>query len=568
MRSTRFLTIWCCLATASASLFAQALDPKLLTLPAGDSWPTYHGDYTGRHFSSLKEITAANVKGLTLAWTYHTSGSTQGAMMGGTGPEPEPPAAPAAGAFGGGGGGRGGAPAVRGGTVKSIPLMVNGVLYLSTQNNAYAVDARTGQEIWHYYWRSATSAIGNRGMAMYGNWVYFETPDGHLVSLDAATGKERWNKELSNVKQGYFTTMAPTAIGNHIVVGTGGDTTDIPTWLESRDPETGDRQWIWYSTPQTRAEPGVETWPSADASAHGGGGPWQPPTYDRELNLLYITTANPNPVYNGLGRKGDNLYTSSVVALNPDTGKMAWYYQFSPHDTHDWDATQVTPLIDATINGVPRKLLAQANRGGWFFVLDRTNGKSLVVKPYLTNANAYKGADAQGHMMPDVDKEPSVAGSLVSPSSDGASNYPAQSFDPDTGLYYVNAIESYSIYYLTSTDGKAIGTGESSEAHTGLYTSYLRAIDFKTGAFKWEHKYDGIGFPSSTHPGILTTAGGVLFSGDPAGNFLAYDAATGKILWHFPLGIVQTNSPETFRLDGRQYVVVAGGDALYGFYLQ
>ena len=562
----KHLSTLSCLIVASRALFGQPLDPALLNKVAGDSWPTYHGDYTGRHFSTLKQINTANVKGLTLAWAYHTDGSTVGAITGGEGPEPAP--APAVAAQGGPGGGRGGAPAVRGGTVKAIPLMVNGVLYFSTQDNAYAVDARTGQQLWHYYWRGVASAIGNRGMAMYGNWLYFETPDGHLVSLDAATGKERWHKTLNNVKQGYFTTMAPTVIGNHVILGTGGDTNDLPCWLEARDPETGDQQWIWYATPQKKGEPGFETWPSADASIHGGGGPWQPPTYDPQLNLLYITTANPNPVYNGLNRKGDNLYTSSVVALNPDNGKMSWYYQFSPHDTHDWDATQVTPLIDATINGQPRKLIGQANRGGWFFLLDRTNGKSLVVKPFLTNANAYKGADAQGHMVPDVDKEPSVSGTLVSPSSDGAANYPAASYDPDTGLFYVNAIESYSIYYLTNTDGKATGTGGSSEAHTGLYTSYLRAIDIKTGAFKWEHKYDGIGFPSSTHPGVLTTAGGVLFSGDPTGNFLAYDAATGKILWHFPLGTTQTNSPESFSLDGRQYVVVAAGDAVYGFYLQ
>jgi alcohol dehydrogenase (cytochrome c) len=283
---------------------------------------------------------------------------------------------------------------------------------------------------------------------------------------------------MKRYTSGYFSTLAPTVIGRHIIVGTGGDTSDIPCWLESRDPETGERQWIWYATPH-KGEPGIETWPSEAASLHGGGGPWQPPTYDPDLNLLYITTANPNPVYNGLSRKGDNLYTCSVVALNPDTGKMSWYYQFSPHDTHDWDATQVTPLIDGVFNGQPRKMLAQANRGGWYFLLDRTNGKSLVVKPFLTNANAYKGADAQGRMVPDTDKEPSLGGTLVSPSSDGASNYPAQSFSPDTGLFYVNSIESYSIYYLTASDGKAIGTGGSQESHTGLFTAYLRALDIK-----------------------------------------------------------------------------------------
>ena len=213
--------------------------------------------------------------------------------------------------------------------------------------------------MWHYYWKSDRSAIGNRGMGMYGGWLYFETPDNHVVSLDAATGAERWHKQIASVRQQYFSTPAPVVIRNHVIVGMGGDALDVPAWLESRDPETGDIQWKWYTTPR-RGEPGIETWPNEQTAANGGGMPWQPPTYDPELNLLYVPTGNPNPVLDGRRRPGANLYTASIVALDVDTGKMAWHFQGSPHDTHDWDGTQVPVLFDAD----DRRQAAQAAGAG------------------------------------------------------------------------------------------------------------------------------------------------------------------------------------------------------------
>ena len=553
-------TILIVLAFVSVAFLSHAqnsLDVSSLAKPATNAWPTYHGDYSGRHFSPLNQINIGNAKNLSLAWIFRTSASTQGAIVGGT---PQPPNA-----------GRGNAAftgrgANVGPEIKSIPLMVNGVAYLSTTNNVWAIDARSGREIWHYVWQGR-SAIGNRGVAMYGKWLYLETGDNSVVSLDAATGAERWHKPLAPPSATNFSTSAPVVIRNHVILGVGGDSGTNNTWVESRDPETGEVQWKWMVTPSA-GEPGIETWPSAEASANGAGGPWQPGTYDPDLNLFYVPTGNPTPTYNGPARKGSNLYTSSLVALNPDTGKMVWYYQFSPHDTHDWDATQTPVLIDGTIDGKPRKLVALANRNGYYFLLDRTTGKSVVVKPFIETTNAYKSLDKNGVLIPDVSQEPSPAGSLVSPDSDGADNYPAPTFDPQTGLFYVNSTSAFSIFYLPVDPNDASGFGRGSEYHTGTFPSSLRALDYRTGALKWEHKYEDVGFWSSTYPGMLSTSGGVLFTGDPSGNFIAFDAANGKILWHCPLGGTQSNTPETFMLDGHQYVVVAGVDALYAFYLQ
>jgi acido-empty-quinoprotein group A len=527
----------------------KLLAGALAVMLAAADWPTYHGDYSGRHYSPLTQINAGNVDRLTLAWVHRLDTSPRGAILGGPGSQPPP-----------------GDQGISIKQIKAIPLMVDGVLYFSVPNHAYAVDARTGQTVWHYYWKSDRSAIGNRGVGKYNDWLYFETPDNHVVSLDAATGKERWHKQIASVRQQYFSTPAPVVIRNHVIVGMGGDALDVPAWLESRDPETGEIQWKWYTTPRA-GEPGIETWPNEQTAANGGGMPWQPPTYDPELNLLYVPTGNPNPVLDGRRRPGANLYTASIVALDVDTGKMKWHFQGSPHDTHDWDGTQVPVLFDAEIDGKPRKLLAQANRNGFFFVLDRTNGQAIVSKPFIETANWFTGVDQKGQPIPNPDKEPQIPGVLVSPSTDGAANYPAPSFNPDTGLFYINATESWSLYYLTERVSNAVGWGGAFEYHTGVFDSALRALDYRTGSVKWEHRYPGLGFWSSTYPGILSTAGKLLFTGDPVGNFIAYDPAEGKVLWHTNLGSIVCNSPITYMLDGKQYVVVASGDTLYAFSL-
>ncbi len=504
----------------------QPLDPAKLLQPPTDTWPTYNGDYSGRRHSPLAQINSSNIKNLNLAWIYRAD----------TG---------------------GGSPF--GNSIKSTPLEVNGVLYFTIPDHAWAVDARSGRELWHYRWQTKGGIhIGNRGVGIYGNWLFFETPDNNLVSLDKNTGRQRWVVEIGDLKQQYFSTPAPLVIGNHVLVGVGGDSLDVPGYLEARDPETGKVQWRWNSEPQP-GEPGSETWPNKESMGHGGGMTWMPGTYDPELNLIYWGTGNPNPVHAGQGRKGDNLYTCSIVALNADTGKMAWYFQPSPHDTHDWDNVETPVLFDADFDGKPRKLIAQASRNGYFFVLDRTNGKHLVSAPFI-DLNWSKGVDSRGEPIPNPAKEPKTDGTLVAPASGGATNWPPPSYDPATGLFFVNAIQSYSVYYLTDTSENPEGYGG---RDSGVWSqAILEAIDYKTGKIRWSHPFRGESFAT---PGILTTAGKLLFTGDPVGNFIAFDPAKGKILWHAKLAAAMTNGAMTYILDGRQYIVVGAGDMLYAF---
>ena len=276
---------------------------------------------------------------------------------------------------------------------------------------------------------TAAIHIGNRGVGVYGNWLYFETPDCNLVSLNLKDGKERWHKPICDLDQYYFGSMAPLVVKNHVITGVSGDDLDRPGYLESRDPETGDLQWRWYAVPQKMGDPGSETWPNEEAMQHGGGMTWLTPTYDPELNLIYVPTGNPQPVIAGKARPGANLFTASVVALNPDTGKMQWYFQSSPHDTHDWDATQTPVLFDGEINGQKRKLLAQASRNGYFFVLDRATGKNISSNQYV-KVNWSKGVDAKGPPIPDPAKEPQLDGALVSPNQGGATNWPPPTYNP------------------------------------------------------------------------------------------------------------------------------------------
>jgi alcohol dehydrogenase (cytochrome c) len=509
---------------------AQPLDPAKLLKPS-DSWPMYNGDYSGRRYSPLNQINASNVKNLTLAWARRMN----------TGP---------------------GGPPAGGVNLKATPLAVNGVLYFAIPDHAWAWDARSGRELWHFAWETKGGIhIGNRGFGMYGDWLFFETPDCYLVSLDAKTGKMRWSQEIADVKQEYFCTPAPLIIGNHVIVGIGGDSLDVPGYLEARDPETGAVQWRWNTTPRP-GEPGAETWPNRAAMEHGGGMTWLSGTYDPELNLYYFGTGNPQPVLASANRSGDNLYTASIIALNPDTGKMAWHYQVSPHDTHDWDNVGTPVLIDGNFRGQSRKMLAQAARNGYFVVLDRTNGQHLLTEPFVETVNWSQGLDAKGAPRPDPKKEPRTDGTLVSPAEAGAANWFAPSFNPDTGLFYTHATLSYALYYLTDTDKNPEGWGgRTAEVWS---QNRLQAIDYQTGKVVWTHKYPNLG---GTRSGLLSTAGGLLFAGDPTGNVIAFDPKDGKILWHAGLHAPVGNAPITFELDGRQYLVVGAADMLYAFTL-
>ncbi len=499
---------------------SAALLLTLLAMHAEEfSWPTYNGDYSGRRFSPLTQINESNVGNLALAWAYRTH----------TVP------------------------------VKSTPLMVDGILYFTVPDHVWAIDARDGREIWHYKYNSAGGDhIGNRGVGMYKDSLYFETPDCFLVCLNAKDGEERWKVELGDYKLGYFSTMAPFVIRNHVIVGVSGDVTDIPGYLESHDAETGKLEWRWYTSPKP-GEPGSETWPKdSDAILHGGGMTWMTGTYDPGLNLLYWGTGNPNPVLAGEGRRGDNLYTCSVVALDPDTGKLVWYFQPSPHDLHDWDAVQTPIVFDGDFHG-HKQLIGQASRNGYFFVLDRATGEHLLTVPFIPT-NWAKGIDDSGRPVRDTKKDPAPDGALVSPGSDGATNWLSPSYDPQTELYYVSARRIWSIFYLTAV-GKAEGWGGRDR---NLYAdSVIQAIDYQTGKIRWSHEI-GQGEGSA---GIMTTAGHVLFTADNSGNLLALDPGTGKSLWHVNIGSNVPNSPMTYQLDGRQYVVFAAQDTLYGFAL-
>ena len=526
----RHLLLFCvCFPLA---LSAQGLDPADILKPKPGTWPTYNGDYSGRRYSALKQINADNVGDVKTAWTYRTNPGSSKDKFGS-------------------------------GDIKSTPLLVDGVLFFTLPDHVWAIDARTGREIWHYQWESKGGIhIGNRGVGIYRDWLFFEAPDDHLISLEKNTGKFRWSVEIADVAQQYFSTPAPVVIRDHIIVGVGGDSLDVPGFLEARDPETGKLQWHWNSEPRP-GEPGAETWPDEESMAHGGGMTWLPGTYDPELNLLYWGTGNPNPVHAAQGRKGDNLWTCSTVALNPDTGKLVWGFQASPHDTHDWDNIETPVLFDGEIKGQKRKLLAVASRNGYFFVLDRTNGKNLITAPFI-DLNWSKGVNAKGQPIPDPAKEPKVDGTLVIPASSGATNWPPPSFNPDTGLFYFSATPSYAVYYLTDTSPRPEGYGGRDTQLWG--ESVVIAMDYQTGKIRWKHVYPAQG--QAHLSGILTTAGGLLFTGDPSGNFIAFDPATGKILWHAKLDDKVSNGTMTYELDGKQYVVVGAGATLHAFTLQ
>lgn len=516
------IVIATCLAGMSCLIASGAddgLNPAALLHPPAGTWPTYNGDYSGKRYSPLSQINQSNVKQLTIAWVAQ----------------------------------------MRSAAIKSTPLQVNGILYFTTPDNVWALDARSGRTVWHYFRESKGDHIGQRGVGMYKDWLFFETPDCHLISLNAKDGKVRWDIEFADPKLGYFSTMAPLVIRDHVLIGVSGDVTDVPGFLESRDPETGKLQWRWNTEPKA-GEPGSETWPQGtDAIEHGGGMTWITGTYDPELNLTYWGIGNPNPVLNGEGRKGDDLYTCSIVALDPDTGKLKWHFQPSPHDTHDWDAVQTPILFDDTYRGVKRKLLAQGSRNGYFFVLDRSTGEHILTKPFI-ETNWASGIDQHGQPRPRKEKEPTPDGTLVSPGSDGATNWMAPSFDPDFGLFYLSARRLWSEFYMTA-DSKA--EGWAGRDRNLWAESVLEAIDANTGDIRWRHE---LGEGEDT-AGILTTAGKLLFTADNSDNLMALDPATGKTLWHTRVGGRMVASPMTYQLDGRQYILTAVQGVIFAWAL-
>jgi alcohol dehydrogenase (cytochrome c) len=502
----------------SCRRFVEVLAPFVfvcaaIAQDAADGWKTYHGDDTGQRHSRLSQLTPANVHQITLVWAFATGDTAQ---------------------------------------IKGTPIVANGIVYATTPDNVWAIDARSARQIWRYtYPANEGFHIGHRGVAIHKNTVYFTTPDAHLVALDANDGKVKWNVVIADAKKGYWSTNAPLLIRDHLIVGVAGDFDNLPGMLKSIDPETGGTQWVFYSTPP----PGTPGNPSDGAT---GGQMWMTGTYDPRLNLLFVGTGNPTPVLNGPARPGDNRWTDSIVAINPDTGKLAWGFQATRHDTHDWDAAEVPVLVDAPFNGTPSKLLLQASRNGYFYVLDRETGRSLLTKPFATT-NWAKGIDQDGRPIPDPAKEPGRDGRLVAPDESGGTNYRSPSFDPNSGLLVVSAHDAYGIYFFRPDHGAYGWAG----ADYGVYgKSVLRAIDYRTGEIRWHHELgDG-----ASGAGVLTTASGLTFTGDTDGNVLGLRTSDGTTLWHAAIGRVG-NSPVTYELDGRQFVLVGGGSSLYAWAL-
>ena len=548
---TSIFVAWTVVGAFSVPMTAQdqfGADLALLDKPLEESWPTYSGDYTGRRYSRLTQVTTETVRHLTLAWTRELNtgmpvltGNGAPTFVGGEG----------TGDF-----------VIGNQRIKGSILQVDDVLYVTAPDHVWALDARDGTERWHYFWKTEGSVhIGNRGAALWHDYLFFETPDNYLVSLDARDGSERWHVEIADFDEQYFSTMAPIVIGDHVLVGTGNDL-DAPGFLQSYHPETGERQWIFYTVPMQPGDPGLDTWPSLDAARHGGGQGWVPGVYDPETNYYIFGTGNPTPGYTGVARPGDNLFTCTLIAVDVSTGQMAWYFQTSPHDTHDWDSAQTPVLIDGVINGRRRKLVSTAARNGYFFTVDRVTGQHVVTSRYGSTANWASHIRDSGSPNPDPQKEAIIAGTLVSPVEGGVTNWQPPAFSPETGLFYTQENNGFNLLYLTDPDPRgSMGLGGKDRVVVGSGGNAFSAIDFRTGETVWRHPWPVSGGGGA---GVLATAGGVVFTGDGSGNFVAFDAADGRLLWHTRIGNI-SNAPQTYLVDGRQHVLVAVGERLFAF---
>lgn len=495
------------------------------------NWLTYGGNYAGHRYSTLTQLTPANIAKLKPAWVYQSREA---------------------------------------GKWEVTPLVVDGVIYLSERPNIItAIDGKTGRALWNYRRPMPNDVPGccgpvNRGVAILGDALYVNTYDCHLVCIDINTGKQRWDIVVADYHKGYSMTAAPLAVKDKIIVGISGGEFGMRGFLDAYDAKTGAQAWRFWTIPSP-GEPGHETWGTGDAWKTGGVATWVTGTYDPDLNTLYWGTGNPCPDYNGDTRPGDNLYACSVVAIDPDTGKLRWHYQYTPHDVHDWDSNEVPLLIDATIDGKPRKLLVQANRNAFFYVLDRTTGEFITGKAFAKQTWA-SGLDAKGRPILLPNKEPNTDGVLVFPGLEGAVNWPSPAYNPRTGLFYVHAQDDYAQeFYKLKMDYEPGGHYEGGNTRNVLGAEpygAVKAIEATTGTVKWEFKEQ-----TSSNAAILTTASGLVFTGTRDGYFYVLDARDGKSLWNFQTGGQIHGGPVTFLVDGKQYVAVAAGAGLFTFAL-
>ena len=496
--------------------------------PDGSRWLTFGGDYANQRHSPLTEITPENVGSLLPQWTFQTNTLDD---------------------------------------FETTTLIRDNVLYVTgPSNTAWAIDARSGREIWSYRRElplnlTACCGLVNKGFAMLGDMLYLATLDAHLLALDMSTGAVVWDATMEDYQVGYASTIAPLAVDGKIIVGVAGGEFGIRGFIDAYDAESGQREWRFYTIPGP-GEPGNETW-SGDSWRTGGASVWVTGAYDPELNLLYYGIGNPGPDYYGDVRQGDNLYSASLVALDAATGELRWHYQFTPHDVHDWDATEVPILADIEIDGRLREVVMFANRNGFYYTLDRTNGEVILAEPFVRTTWATEiGADGRPVLLPG--NIPDEEGEITCPDLTGGTNFWPPSFDPVTQVFFVNARESCMTYYAWEQEyipGRRYtgGAGERirDNPEMPLYGA-LRALNPATGERLWEFRY-----PDPSTSGLLTTASGLIFSGDSDGNLLALDSRSGELMWRYQMGSpMHGTSPITYMLDGRQHVLVPSGTTL------
>jgi alcohol dehydrogenase (cytochrome c) len=522
-RAIACLVLLSCIAASAQVTYQRLLDAD----KEPQNWLTYSGGYQSWRYSSLDQINTGNAARLQMEWTFQVADLGQ---------------------------------------FETTPLVVDGVLYGTGQNNrAFAVDARTGRPIWRYQRNlpdklQPCCGMVNRGFAILGNRLFMATLDGHVIALDARTGNLVWDVKAADSKEAYVFTVAPLVVKNEVIVGISGGEYGVRGFIAAYDAETGQNRWRFETVPGP-GQPGNDSW-AGDSWKTGGAPAWITGSYDPELNLVYWPTGNPSPSGYGGERAGDNLYSNSMLALDPDTGKLKWYFQFTPHDLYDYDATQVPVLLDAEWQGRPSKLLVQANRNGFLYVLDRTDGKFLQATPF-GRVTWTKAIGADGRPMPNPEVIPSEKGQRVCPGALGLTNWYSPSYSPDSKLLYVATSDECDIFTSSPQPYRA--------GHDFLGSVYvpdpvtrpkgaLKALDPATGETKWQFKYF-----SNPNGGVLSTRGGLVFAGESDGNFIALDARTGVDLWHIQLGAAIYSTAITYQLDGRQYVVIPAGSALFAF---
>jgi len=508
----------------TATLTAQVTGEHLLK-PDPANWLHYNGQYHSQRHSALNQVHTGNVSRLAAKWIFHVPNARQ---------------------------------------LQNVPIIANGIMYVSQPNEVYALDARTGRQIWAWFRQPALQKGPNRGVAVYGNRVFVTTPDAHLVALDARTGSELWASKIAEASDGYWSPAAPLIVKGKVIAGIAPGDHGLNGWLDAYDANTGERLWRWHSIPRP-GEPGNETW-AGDSWKTGGGATWLTGSYDPELNLLYWGIGNPAPDFDGDKRKGDNLYTESIVALDADTGKLKWYFQNTPHDVHDWDSVEIPVLVDAELRGRKRKLLAQANRNGFYYVLDRETGEFLHGTPFVRLLNWASGLTKEGRPIRVPGVVPTLQGTKTCPATSGATNWMSPAYNPDTGYFYVVAQEGCGINTKSADTFRPggfpfMGTGYI-ESPEEPWQMYVRALDYTTGKLQWEYKQIN---SRRYGAGLLSTAGGLLFAGDDQGTLTALDARTGRPLWHFNTGQQIKGQPVTYRVAGRQYVAIAAGSNVVAF---